>query len=278
MFILLKPIDRDDNLKNRLHDTFFVPRFDIERVEMKNAAPFFVMSCPKYKGRVPYNTVAVAAGKMKNKIVVPEDLMLPENVAITPFSGRKLKRQLLINTALKILSSAQSECLNTKLTFIDEFAAYTEKIDKFAECVRELTVLTNYPERYEMTAQKLVQCYGVSLKVKKGTFFDGQQGIVISDKSENVTPFFKGLIFTNSEKFPVCSHAVIGNGVNLKKYTDYDFPIEFDSVDIGEAMYELCYAGKLGNLCYETVSFDETERTYEEISKLCLNSLIQYCK
>lgn len=279
MFVLLRITEGGSNFKSRLRDRFFAPEFELERIEMKKAAPFFVMTCRKYRGCVPYNTIAAASGKMKNKIVLPSGFETPENAPIKPFEGRKLRRQLLINTAHKILCGTQSVCSARRdLTLVDKFGAYTQRIEDFAECVEHLTVLTDVPERYERTAERLMERFGVSLIVRKGAYFGGEHGIVISDLSKNISPYFKGLLFTNDTVFPPCAHIVTGRGVDLGGYTDFEFPPEFDSVEIGEAMYELCYAGRLGDLGYKAVSFDGVWGTYEEISPLCLNSAAARCK
>lgn len=279
MFILLRITDGGDGLKNRLRDRFFSPEFELERIEMKRAAPFFVMTCRKYRGAVPYNTIAAASGRLKNKIVPETGAVIPEDAPIRPFEGRKLRRQLLINTAHKILcGTKQADIAGQELILVDEFGAYTQKIEGFAECSERLTVMTNRPEKYEAAAKRLMERFGVSLTVRDKAFFGGEYGTVISDLAKNVSPYFKGLLFTNDKVFPPCAHVVTGSGVDLSGYTDCDFPPQFDSVDIGEAMYELCYAGRLSELCYEAVSFDSVGCTYDEISELCLNSRAARCK
>ncbi|MDD6021398.1 MAG: hypothetical protein ACI4GA_07655 [Acutalibacteraceae bacterium] len=278
MFILLKIEEKEDSFKNRLRDRFFAPRLETERVEMKKAAPFFVMTCPKYRGIVPYNVIAAAAGRMKDKIVAPGFLDVPQEAAIKLFNGKKLKKQLLINTALRVLKGAGQDSGRISLTVIDETAAYLDKIEDFAGCAREITVLTKAPKEYERAAERLMENCGLSLIVRDENFFSGQNGIVVSDSAESVTPYFKGILFTNDNKFPLCSHNITGSGVRLSGYTDYAFPPEYDSVDIACAMYELCYAGGLGELHYENPSFDSAEMSFDEISRLCLNSGAACCK
>lgn len=246
MFILLVPTEEKRSLLGLVRS----PKIKLMRVEVRNAAPFFVMTCPKYKGTLPYNTISAVAGETRDRIVFPKNVTVPQSSPVKPFSSGKLKRRLIFNTALKILREKEEMCREKPLTVVDIGAAYRNEIDKLGEIAKEIEVITLFPEKYE-SAVKRLKLLNVNLSLKQGEKADRKDGIVISDNAECVTREFEGTLFSSEGKLPPYAECITGEGLDLSKYTDFEFPKEFDILDIAEAMYTLNFAGKLGDESYD---------------------------
>lgn len=248
MFVLLVPTDGESGFKNLMR----TPKIKFRRIEMKNAEPFYVMICPKYNGVLPYNAISEVLGGLRNKIVFPKNVKVQANSPVQPFVSRKLKRRLIFNTALEVLRERGEICTEKTVCIVDPYAVYRNEIEKFTDVTKKIEIVTLFPEKYALTVRNL-NSSGADLTVKEGDKADINSDIIISDKADCVPQEFEGVLFTNTGKFPLYCECITGEGIDLSEYTDFEFSMQFDTLDIAEAMYVLNFAGKLGEKRYTRI-------------------------
>lgn len=248
MFVLLVPTEDESGFLKRMRS----PKIKLTRIEMRNAAPFFVMTCPKYRGTLPYNTISAVAGEMRDRIVFPKNVKLQDTSPVKPFESRKLKRRLIFNTALEALRENSRICEGKTVSIVDTCATYRNEIDKFVTITEKIEVITLFPEKYE-PALKRLDTLGAKLSLKQGEKVSRKDGVIISDKADCAPHEFEGVIFANAGEFPPNAECITGEGIDLSEYTDFEFPPCFDTLDIAEAMYTLNFAGKLGEKSYSRI-------------------------
>lgn len=277
MFVLLN-VTEENSIKNKLRDMFLSPQISVERIETPNAAPFFRMNCKKYRGIIPFNTIIAVSGRLKDRIIAPKSMVLPKDSGIKLYSSDVLKRRLLMNTSVKILQKVTCNRNDIALSIVDEYGKHYDLLENFVSLAGEIKVYTQYESKYSSVCKMIMEKYGLLVTVIPKTKFSDEYGIVISHDSKQVSPYFKGVLFTNDVSSPECSTAVRGINVDISDYIK--FPIcEFnDNTDVACALYDLCYAYPLGKLSYTNIFVNGKSCSYEESVNIISYKIAEYMK
>ncbi len=276
MFVLLNIVP-EQNKKKRFRKKQNRPVISVKRISPDTIAPFFVMNCERYRGIVPFNTISAMSGHLNKKFVLPRNIEIPPGADIAPYKGNRLRDIMLVNTAAEILKAVCADRRKIELTVIDLSGELSGFIEPLVMLSGRIKVITEKTEKYDGIAERLMTEYGIRIILSNQSRFTETGGIIISPDSGCISPYFKGVLFTNSEENPECSLAVRGEGADISAYYDKPLPDGVDSMDMAEALYSLCFASELEKGSFLKLYVSRAERAYEEAAEVIGGFINRVC-
>ncbi len=252
MFVLVDFIKNDVTFKGRIYELFSSPNIIYERVETGNSLPFFIMKVQKHKGKIPFDAMCDILGTLKNSVILKENIALPENSGIHLFSGEKLKKRLIFNSAVHNIALRKLSPTEISVTVIDFTGEYINDIEKLVFLCGEISIVTHEKLMYNRLRHFLLEKYGVSVlitdsvnKLLKDTDF------IISCSSVNIPIYFNGTIYTDRKKAVMGGQVIAGEGIELPPKYEKLCPEGFDKMKFACALYEKCGIEELAKLKYK---------------------------
>ncbi|MCM1543732.1 MAG: hypothetical protein NC110_00375 [Ruminococcus sp.] len=254
VFFVLSVLENDGGVMGRIHDLFHAPEVTNEKIEVKGAFPFYKITAKLYRGIIPWNTIDVMAGKLKNKAVLPASVVPEEGCGISAFEPKVLPERVLFNSAVKTLEKMALDPTQVFVSVIDENAYLVDLVENLVHLACRIQVITNCVSDYERLAEKLLKVYGLSLVISGRT--DNSvltSTVIISARSSAVPLIFRGLLFTNERRRLMNATVLTGDRITLPKKIEAVCPNEINKLTFASALYELCSADELGKLTFDNM-------------------------
>ena len=254
MFAVLEILEGDSSLKGKLLEYFKPPVVTSEQINIPNSFSFYKIKAQKYRGEIPWNTVAQVAGTMKSKLILPSGLDSVPNGEIKKYEPTVFPLRILMNSALKSLRMMQLDPVGMYVTVVDENAFLTQKVYELAAFASTIRVITKCVYEYECLAEKMMHDFGISLLIS-GRMEDSvlSSTVIISDRSSIVPLIFGGLLFTNEKRRLMNSTVLVGEGITLPEKYEAILPPGIDKLSFACALYELCAADELADINYNKI-------------------------
>ena len=227
---------------------FRQPKIKSERFNLPSEDAFFTVTAEKHLGRIPWKKLESCLGILKNNILLPYGLTIPDGINITPFTPEVLPQLLLMNSATDYITNHRHHFRSRTLTIFDEKAIYQSYIEKLLPCFKSIRIITDSPEKYSTLSQKLLETYGFSLIISKEATTDSD---VIISHNLNVPIYFDGTVFTNEKKFLMNAELFSGSEIQLPDLYENLRPKHIDSLLFASALYEKCKEYPLGEIRYK---------------------------
>lgn len=254
MFFVLSVLENNGGMKARLHDLLHPPEVTNEKVEIKGVLPFYKITAKTYRGIIPWNTVKVMAGKLKNRAVLPASATPDENCGIGAFEPKVLPERVLFNSAVKTLEKMALDPTQVFVSVFDENAYLVDLVENLVHLACRIQVITNCVSDYERLAQKLLNVYGLSLIISgRADNSVLTSTVIISAKSSAVPLIFRGLLFTNERRRLMNATVLTGDRITLPEKFEAHAPEGVNKLTYASALYELCSADELGKLCFDNM-------------------------
>lgn len=157
MFAVVRFDQEPKGLIRKLIWRFSKSEVNAEKVSVAPGVFFFFLRCNFTPEYADWDLIEDAAGAMKNRLIFPKDIRVPERFA--PFSLEKLSQRAFIKTALKILKSEKCE----SVTIDDRNGDFINDIENFVNLAHLIRVITNTPERYDSISERIMEKSGATV-------------------------------------------------------------------------------------------------------------------
>ena len=223
------------------------PKINSLRYNLPSGDAFFIITTDKHMGKIPWKKLEKCLGILRNCILLPDSITIPDDAEITAFSPEILPKLLLINSATDCIRKHKQNYINKHLTVFDENALYINHIERLIPCFKNITVITDKTDSYNNLSAELLTDYGFSLVVSDKENFDCD--VVISHEC-NPPVYFNGTVFTNKKKHLMNAEAFSGSEIKLPEIYENMRPENIDRILFASALYEKCGEKSIGELFY----------------------------
>ena len=228
---------------------FKKPQIQSQRITLPSGDAFFTVTTDKHHGKIPWKKLETCLGILRDNILIPDDITIPEGINITKFSPDILPRLMLMNSATDYITNHKQIFQNKSLTVFDEKGIYTQYIEKLLPCFGNIKIVTDGTDIYLSLSQRLLETYGFSLIISEEENFNSD---VIITHSCKVPLYFNGIVFTNEKKYIMNAMVCYGNEINLPNQYESLRPQNIEDILFASALYEKCGVTELRNLKYKS--------------------------
>ena len=240
MFAILQISDTNTILKK--------PQIQSKRINLPSGDAFFIVTTDKHLGRIPWKKLEACLGILRNNILLPDGITIPEGVNITKFSPDILPRIMLMNSSVHYITNHRLHFQGKNLIIFDEKTLYESYIEKLLSCFSNIKIITDSPEKYKAMSQKLLENYGFSLVISKEEIFDSE--VIISHQCK-VPLYFEGTVFTNENRYLMNSTVFSASEIDLPDLYENLKPKNIEDILFASTLYESCNEKDLGKLRYK---------------------------
>ena len=244
MFCVLKIIQRERNLVERLFGKYRKNEYVLKTVPVFKGAPFYELNAVVGEKGVEWEQVVRIVGKCALRMVVSPEIEIPQNKYMRIFKSDKLYKMMMHNTFKNILEK------NKKLVSIcvtDKNAEYGDFILKLAEYASQLSIVTLNKTEYISLCDKMQKINGlcpsiVSEVVKSQVCIDTENSTMKINGGEDCIEIHSGQDFSVPEIY----EKLLPEGIN--------------SYDFYSALYELCGVFAINQCSFDTVIVNNEKR------------------
>ncbi len=244
MFTILQIEEKTTGFFLRIKEKIRPTKPSLQRVEIKNGAPFFILRIIREKGKIPWDKVSYHAGRTAKRLLIPDGIEPPDNSGITPYTPEYLPFIILFNTALKNIKNDLSEPNLRKLTVVDKRGILAKHIKKAVDIIGEITVVTDNRERYEVMAENILKETGAIIRI-----VDEPDRFANYLIAENICD-----IHTQARVFCLDHENVKADDIfrleNISLPPEYEElrPVSISAITFASALYEMCGVRRLEDL------------------------------
>lgn len=254
MFGILKIEDRKKGFINSLRYALNKPEPMLQKITVKNGAPFFVLTVTKNKsGGVDYQEIYKILGRCAKRIVVSRDTDIDETDSIGLFRPEILPHLMLFNSGIKLAGNYVKAQSGNKLTavVIDKNGVLNERIIPLVKLFNNIKIVTAKPQNYESVSEKILDEWGLPLLITDNEASASVCDFILSPfKSENAV-LSDCIAVKNQESGSLTRFT--GEGVTLPAEYSELIPENVDPLIFSSALFELCGVTSLSTLCFDTM-------------------------
>lgn len=242
MFAVLEFTEPEKKILN----IFYKNKFTSQRITLPSGEAFFRVNVFCRKNRIPWKKLERCLGILKQDVLLPDDIKIPDGIDITAFKPDILPRLLLMNSATDHIQRNNSSPYGS-LTVFDEKAIYQNCIERLIDCFSTVRVVTPEITEYETVCRKLLQNYGFSLVVTSEINCDSD---VVISHSCSVPLYFGGKIYTCEKKYLMNAEVFTGRDIIMPPEYELLLPQNINKLLFASALYEKCNVTEMGSLLY----------------------------
>ena len=256
----------------RLHSAF--RPYEIKtKIKKRGKVSVMYISYFRNRGKVRSDRIVSRIPAVCCEKILCDDSDILKGTRFERFEDDTLKKTMLFNFAVKVLSEADSR--NLRVGLYDPSAEYPSFAKKLISSVPSLTIVTEQPRFYENESLRLEKLIGASYTVgNEPAMLSPCDVIAAPDRIDIPLPIRNGAVV-----FTYGAPLVSVKGIVIKDYKA-DCPQRYkslipegkDTAYFMSAFYTLCGAKELGTLvpsgCYDGSSFYSSESIISMIKKL----------
>ncbi len=224
--------------------------------------------------KIRWDKIRKLALEESDRLLVSEELELPETSGLMRFKSYALKERLCLNTATAVLEFIKRQRQKLRVAVYDPEGIMIDSAEALLKFADTITVVTRMTGFYSAEAQRILEERGAVLKVSKSLkSFESAQLVVAPEKLRAVLPVSKQAVVLTVEK--------PGVPQRCRVYTDYDFALskemealvsgEIGKVYFASALYALYRRFELGSVVPEAVVGEGVSHTPESLAKYLIN-------
>lgn len=252
MFCVLKINKRNGRIFEKIFDSILKDEYSVSTIPVFKGAPFYLLQITVGKRGVDWERVLMSVGKCASRLVVDNQVEIPENMNIGIYNSQSLYTEMMKNTFLKIIQNNTDRKTYFDISVLDKKAEYTDFIEKISLLSSSLSITTDKKEKYENVCEKITESTGLCPVMKK-EFTDAQ--IKINTENNTMTVNYNGNIFN------------IHSGCDFTVPSMYEklLPDGISKYDFYSALYELCGVFSLGEGFFDTILVNNEKKSVEDI-------------
>lgn len=245
-------------------------------VEVKTSGGLSVrhINCLCRGKKIPWARIEKLSGNEAGRLLIHEDVEIPQEGAVRRFISDELKSRLCLNMATELLKLTADAGAQVKVAVFDPDARIADGVGAMLRFTDKLTVVTRMADIYSAEAQRLMEECGAVLNIsRRMKALTDAQLIVAPLKLVSQLPSPKeGVILTTRR--PAVNQR---SAVYYKYYFDLGeelmnlIPQGFDAQYFASALYTLCSRFELGSIVPQAVKGDGCDHTVVSMSKYLMN-------
>ncbi len=249
MFYVLKIENRNSTLFENLFGKYVKDKYKVQSVPVYKGAPFMMMTVTVGKRGVSWDDVIKVMGKCALRLVVSENITLPQNDNIGLFKGRALYDKMMENTFLQILKNNR----NQPISVLDRHGQHSDYVKKLAKYCDALSIATDNKKEYLTVCESIIEESGLCPTITTD-FKDSK--IKINCDENNMT------IICENE----CLN--ISNGCEFQVPNIYQniLPENVCKYDFYSALYELCGVFSLADCFFDNMNVNNEKKAISDIT------------
>lgn len=251
MFCVLKLLKRKMSILEKLFKFLSYDDYSLVSVPVFKGAPFYLLTVTLTQD-VDWNKIIECAGKCSQRLLISQEIQLPQNNQIGTFESQLLYNKLFQNTILEIIKNNLSEGKGEHIAIIDANGSSKEFIKRLSPYASRLTVVTNRKDAYIDLCDEILEKTGLCISILSA-FTDAEIKI---DINKNIAS-----IYTGKEIFNIST----GEGINADKLYEDLLPEGINEYEFYSALYELCGVFSLGECIFETVTVNNEKKLVKHI-------------
>lgn len=249
MFCVLSVKERNRTFFERIFGKLLTDDFTVRTIPVYKGAPFFVLEITTGKREINWENVILAVGKCASRLILSNEIKIPEKMNIGVFKSNALYDKMMKNTMLQIFENNKSKLYSVSV--MDKDASDKEFTKKLSQYASSLSICTLNKEEYSSICEEITDETGMC-PVLTNDFNDAE--IKINTDTLVMTVLNKQNInISAGEDFtvPEIYEKLLQNGVN--KYDFYS------------AVYELCGVFSLGEGVFDTIIVNNEKKRLQDI-------------
>ncbi len=250
MFCVLSVRKRNSTPIEKIFGRFMTDDYSVKTIPVYKGAPFFNLVITTSKKEINWENVIFAVGRCASRLVLNENIVIPENSNIGTFKSDTLYKKMLNNTFLKILENNHSRL--HRISVIDENAEnidFTKNVSRYATT---LNIYTFNKDKYISVCDEITDATGICPVLKNDC----------TDSEIKINTDIGAMI--------VCQEA--GN-INISAGADFVVPSVYENLlprgvrkyDFYSALYELCGVFSIGEGIFNTITVNNEKKNVHEV-------------
>lgn len=223
----------------------------IKTVPVFKGAPFYILNI-YVCDTVNWEQITKYAGKCARRLIVSDNITVPEIKEIGIYKSEKLYNKVFQNTLLQIFGNNKLNKHPMHIAVCDKSGEHTNFVEYLAKYASKLSVVTENKEKYISACEKILENTGLCISVLSD--FDDAKIKINLDK--NIMSISLENMILN-----------ISNGENIEVDEIYKklLPEGINSHDFYSALYELCGVFSLGECVFGTVTVNNEKKQIKDI-------------
>ena len=254
----------------------FLPFGNKITVDVKTSGGLSVkhINCLCRKSKVPWGRIEKISEDEAGRLLVKEDVVIPEDSSVRRFADDELKSRLCLNMAVAVLKNTGGSAKKLKVAVFDPDARIADGVGALLKFTDNLTVVTRGTDIYSAEAQRIMDECGAVLNVSRRVKSLSTAGLVVAPvKLDLQLPLGKESVILTTQRPAVTQRGA----VYYKYYFDLGkelmdmMPEGFDAEYFASALYSLSSRFELGSVIPQATKGDGTDHTLLSVSKYLMN-------
>jgi len=223
--------------------------------------------------KVNFEKIAKACGEEAKRLLVKEDVFLPDNMGLKRFYCDELKSRLCLNMAIKILEDIKTE-KGINVAVYDPEGRIADGVGGLLKFTESLTAVTRMTDIYNAEAMRLMEESGAVLNAsRRMKSLSKAQLIVAPLKLSAQLPVEKSAVILSVAKPAVAQRCAVYYKYyfNLSESLFKLLPEGFDAEYFASALYTLYGRYDLGSYIPQAVKGGSAAHTIVSLSKYLTN-------
>ncbi len=217
-------------------------KIESERITLPGGEVFFIVKAETRRGRVPWKKLSRCLGFLRDAVILPKGVAVPENIDIKAFEPENFSCAVLFNSAVKHIKDRNKT--GDRLCAVDEKGLFLSLAEELILAFSQLKVITPLIQEYEKLSDVLIEKYGAALLMTNKGTADGD--VVISPQGEAVDITFSGELYSLRPRRLLSGQVFCPKEIILPSAFDKLCPEGVDKFLFAAALYEKCGVGELG--------------------------------
>ncbi len=249
MFILFRHNYIEGGCFKRKKQLKNIAKSEIKTVRNEGSLPFYVAEIPLVQGCVLWKGIDKKCGKLASRVIASRSITIPDGLPIKRYVPTLLMPEIVFNTALEALKSAQLKPDSFSLTLTDRKGFVASRICELLPFCSEIRVVTCSPEKYAQPSATALNDSGAALIIRDSHYTTSKPEIVICTDGA-VVPSMNGCAVFSHKKYGGGKLMLSGREINLCEKHRETVPDYISPTDFAGALTELCGSSDYGNAVF----------------------------
>lgn len=250
MFCVLSVTERNKTFFEKIFGRLFTDDYSVRTIPVYKGAPFFVLDITTGKKEIDWENVVFAVGKCASRLILNNNIEIPENMNVGVFRSQVLYEKLMKNTMLHIFENNKDKLYSVSVK--DKNAENREFVKQLSKYALSMSIYTNDKEKYSEIYENITDETGMC-PVLSNDFCDAEIKI-------NTDTLVMTICHSNG-------NINISEGVEFSVPEIYEklLPEGISRYDFYSALYELCGVFSIGESIFDTIIANNEKKAIDDI-------------